>query len=84
MLRHKYLIAVALVLLTAGLVAAVLYIQSRPTILKIAVGPRASEDQRLAHSLAQYLSRERAKIRLRVIHKDTGAESAEALEKGES
>ena len=55
MLRHKYLIAVALVLLTAGLVAAVLYIQSRPTVLKIAVGPRASEDLRLAQSLAQYL-----------------------------
>ena len=32
MLRHKYLIAVALVLLTAGLVAAVLYIQSQPDL----------------------------------------------------
>ena len=49
MLRHRYLVAVAVVLLTAGLVAAVLYIQSRPTYLKIAVGPRGSEDQRLAN-----------------------------------
>lgn len=84
MLRHRYLVAVAVVLLTAGLVAAVLYIQSRPTYLKIAVGPRGSEDQRLANQLAQYLSRERSKIWLRVIQKNTGMESSEALEKGET
>ncbi len=83
MLRHKYLIAVALVLLTAGLVAAVLYIQSRPTYLKIAVGPRTGEDLRLAQTLSQHLSRERSKIRLRVVRKETGAEGAEALDKGE-
>jgi TRAP-type uncharacterized transport system substrate-binding protein len=84
MLRHKYLIGVAIVLLTAGLVAAVLYIQAGPTYLNIAVGPRTGEDLRLANQLAQYLSRERAKIRLRVIRKDSGAESSEALEKGEA
>jgi TRAP-type uncharacterized transport system substrate-binding protein len=83
MLRHKYLIGVAIVLLTAGLVAAVLYIQARPAYLTIAVGPRAGEDQRLAQALSQHLSRERAKIRLRVIRKDAGSESSEALEKGE-
>ncbi len=83
MMRHTTLIAIGVVLLGAGIVAAVLYIQSRPTHLKIAVGPRSGEDIRLVQALQQHLAREKAKIRLQVLRKDTGSESAEALDKGE-
>lgn len=83
MMRHTTLIAIGVVLLGAGIVAAVLYIQSRPTHLKIAVGPRTGEDIRLVQALQQHLAREKAKIRLQVLRKDTGAESGEALDKAE-
>jgi TRAP transporter TAXI family solute receptor len=83
MLRHTWLIGIGLTLLAAGLVAAVLYIQSRPTHLKIAVGPRTGEDIRLIQALSQHFARERMKIRLHVVRKETGAESSEALDKGE-
>ncbi len=83
MLRHTYLIAIALVLLAAGLIAAVFYIQSRPTHLKIAVGPRGGDDIRLVQALSQHLARERAKVRLHVVRMETGAEAGEALDKGE-
>jgi TRAP transporter TAXI family solute receptor len=83
MLRHTWLLAIGLVLLAAGVVAAVFYIQSRPTHLRIAVGPRGSEDIRLVQALSQHLARERAKVRLHVVRKETGAEGGEALDKGE-
>lgn len=83
MLRHTTLIAIGVVLLGAGIVAAVLYIQSRPTHLKIAVGPRAGDDIRLVQALQQHLAREKAKIRLQIQRKETGAEGGEALDRGE-
>ena len=72
MLRHTYLLVIGLVLLAAGVVAAVFYIQSRPTHLKIAVGPRGGDDIRLVQALSQHLARERAKVRLHVVRKETG------------
>lgn len=83
MLRHTWLIGLGLALLAAGLVAAVLYIQSRPTHLKIAVGPRGGDDIRVVQALQQHFAREKTKIRLHVIRKETGAESGDAIDKGE-
>jgi TRAP transporter TAXI family solute receptor len=83
MMRHTWLLAIGLVLLAAGLVAAVLYIQSRPTHLKIAVGPRGGDDIRLVQALSQHFARERARVRLHVVRKETGAEGGEAIDKGE-
>jgi len=84
MLRHTWLIGTGLALLAAGLVAAVLYIQSRPTHLKIAVGPRGGDDIRVVQALQQHFAREKTKIRLHVIRKETGIESADAIDKGEA
>lgn len=82
MFRHPLLIAIGVILAITGIAVVVSYIQSKPVTLKIAVGPRQSEDHQLVQSLAQYLARERAPVRLSVIRKDGPQDSAEALDSG--
>ena len=82
MSRHPLLILLAFVLTGAGVAVVYSYIQSKPVTLKIAVGPKQSEDYRLVQSLAAYLSRERAPVRLKVIHQDSSLRSAEAIDAG--
>ena len=83
MLRHPWLIGMGIVLLIAGVIATGFYVQSRPTHLKIAVGPRIGDDVRLVEALQRHFAREKTKIRLSLVRKETGAESADALDKGE-
>ena len=82
MSRHPLLIAIGVILAIAGIAVVISYIQSKPVTLKIAVGPRQSEDHQLVQSLAQYLARERAPVRLTVIRQDGPQNSAEALDSG--
>ncbi len=82
MARHPLLIATGIILAAAGVSVGVSYIQSKPTALKIAVGPKQSEDHKLVLALAQYFARERAPIRLRVVQQDSAQQSAEALDNG--
>lgn len=82
MFRHPLLIAVAVLMTCAGVAVVVSYIQSKPVTLKIAVGPRQSEDYKLVQALASYLSRERAPVRLTVVRQDSAFHSAEALDAG--
>ncbi len=82
MLRHPLLIAIGLILAVTGIAVVVSYIQSKPVTLKIAVGPRQSDDARLVQMLAQYLARERAQVRLNVRWQDGPQNSAEALDTG--
>jgi TRAP-type uncharacterized transport system substrate-binding protein len=82
MSRHPLLILLAFVLAGAGVAVVYSYIQSKPVTLKIAVGPRQSEDYRLVQTLASYLSRERAPVRLTVVRHDNALNSAEALDAG--
>jgi TRAP transporter TAXI family solute receptor len=82
MFHHPLLIAIGLILAVTGIAAVVSYIQSKPVTLKIAVGPRQSDDHRLVQLLAQYLARERAPVRLTVIRQDGPQNSADALETG--
>ena len=63
MARHPLLILVGVMLAAAGVAVVVSYIQSKPALLKIAVGPKQSEDHRLVLALAQYFARERGPIR---------------------
>lgn len=83
MLRHPWLIGIGVVLLAAGVIATGFYVQSRPTHLKIAVGPRIGDDVRLVEALQRHFAREKTKIRLHLVRKETGAESSDALDKGE-
>jgi TRAP-type uncharacterized transport system substrate-binding protein len=82
MVRHPLLILTAIMLAGAGVAVVVSYIQSKPVTLKIAVGPRQSEDHKLVQALASYLSRERAPVRLTVARQDSTLNSAEALDAG--
>jgi TRAP-type uncharacterized transport system substrate-binding protein len=84
MLRHTWLVMIAGGLALVGLGAAGFYYGSRPTVLKVAVGPPNSEDVRVIQAIAQHLSRERASIRLRLIVKEASVQSAPALDAGEA
>ena len=46
MLRHRWLVVVSVILLIVGLSAMTYYLLSRPTMFKIAVGPKGSDDMR--------------------------------------
>ena len=84
MSRHPLLIVIAAILAIAGLALCVSYIQSKPVTLKMAVGPRQSEDERLVQQLAQYLARERAPVRIALVRQEGPQGSAEALEAGQA
>jgi TRAP-type uncharacterized transport system substrate-binding protein len=84
MSRHPLLIVISVIMAGAGIAVVVSYVQSKPLTLKIAVGPRASEDHKLAQALTQYLARERAPVRLNVIRQDGALQSAEALDAGQA
>lgn len=76
--------SIALALSFAVLAAALVLYQwsAQPTTLKIAVGPVGSEDTRLVVAFSQYLARERAQVRLRLVLTDGVAGSAKAVEDG--
>jgi TRAP transporter TAXI family solute receptor len=83
-MRRPFFIALAVSfgVLAAGLV---LYQWTAlPTTLKVAVGPVGSENTRLVVALSQYLVRERAQMRLRLVLTDGVAGSAQALEDGKA
>ena len=70
--------AVALALLGLGLLG--YQHLSGPTVLRLAVGPMGTEDTRLMAAAAQYLNRERATVRFRLVLTEGVAGSAEAIE----
>ncbi|ABD04812.1 TRAP transporter solute receptor, TAXI family [Rhodopseudomonas palustris HaA2] len=77
--RKTTLISLAAILALVGAISAAYYFAMRPTTLKIAVGPQASDDLRLIQALAQAFSRERNIVRMRPIVTDGPAASAAAL-----
>ncbi len=85
MMRHTTLLAIMGLLLCAGVGAAAFYVVTRPTEVKIAVGPKNSEDVRVVEAIAAHLKAEKASVRLNVIVKEGGPiESAKAIESGEA
>jgi TRAP transporter TAXI family solute receptor len=71
-------LAVGLALLGLGLLA--YQVMSGPTVLRVAVGPMGGEDTRLMAAAAQYLNRERALVRFRLVLTEGLTGSAEALD----
>jgi TRAP transporter TAXI family solute receptor len=83
MLRHTWLLSVAVILLCAGLAGAALYAASRPTTVTIAVGPANGEDAKLVQAIAKQFEQDRVNIRLRPVFKDGTVDSAKALDSRE-
>jgi len=81
--RRVWLIAIAGMLAFAAVVAST-YLLTRPTPLRIAVGPAGGADARLVAAIAAQLGRERDPVRLRILQKNGPAEAAKALESGEA
>src|SRR5581483_12037131 len=71
------LVAAALLLFAAAGGAA--YLLSRPTTLRIAVGPPGSDDQKLIQTLAQTFISEKSPVRLNVISTAGSLESLKLL-----
>ena len=78
--RKSYaLLILAAGILLFGMAAASLYWFLQPTVLRIAVGPPNSEDQKLVKTLAQMFARERSPVRLTPITTEGAVESIALL-----
>ena len=64
--------------------AGALYLALRPEVLRIAVGPAGSDDQKLIQALAQRFAREKSSVRLSVISTDSATESLARLGAGKA
>jgi TRAP-type uncharacterized transport system substrate-binding protein len=84
MLGHTWLISLAVVLLVGSTIGAVLYLESLPTTLQIAVGSATGDDARLVQAMAAQFGRDRATIRLNPVLKNNPAEAAAAIDSGEA
>src|SRR5436190_4242866 len=83
--RRRYsLLILAAGIFLFGAAAGSLYLVLRPTILRIAVGPPGSDDQKLVQTLAQIFARERSSIRLTPITTEGATESIALLSAGKA
>jgi TRAP-type uncharacterized transport system substrate-binding protein len=78
--RSATMIVIAVILAAMFASAAGIYIFVRPTTLRIAVGPKDSDDARIIQTVAQTFARERGSVRLRVVVTDGAIQSASALD----
>ena len=84
MMRQSRLVALAGLLLVAGMIAVSFYLASRPSLLRVAVPSHYAEDVRLMQAIAQQFARDRATIRLRTIVENGPAASAAAVDSGKA
>src|SRR5438876_3356783 len=74
--RRSYaLLILAAGIFLFGVAAGTVYLLLRPTVLRIAVGPPGSDDQKLVQTLAQIFAREASPIRLSPITTEGATES---------
>src|ERR1700743_2655357 len=64
--------------------AGALYFALRPEVLRIAVGPAGSDDQKLIQALAQRFARDKSSVRLSVTSTDSATESLALLGAGKA
>ncbi|NNM73666.1 TAXI family TRAP transporter solute-binding subunit [Enterovirga aerilata] len=81
-MRRTTLLSLAALLLMLGASLVAWRLISAPTVLRVAVGPLASEDARLVAAAGQYLAREHEALRLKIVATEGEAESARALDEG--
>lgn len=81
-MRRSLTILLAALVAVAAAGVGVYHWASLPTTLRIAVGPVGSEDTRLVVAAAQYLARERAGTRLKIVLTEGLSASAAALDEG--
>jgi hypothetical protein len=81
-MRRGTLLILAALLLALGLGLVVWRVVWAPSVLRVAVGPVASEDARLIAAAGQYLAREHEPIRFKIVAVDGEAESAKAVDEG--
>ena len=67
-----------------GAAVGAFYLLSRPTTLRIAVGPQGSDDQKLIQALAQIFNREGSSVRLAPVATDGAAESIALMGSGKA
>ena len=82
--RNSPFLLLAAALLIFAAVAGAVFLLSRPTTLRIAVGPPGSEDQKLIQSVAQTFASEGSPVRLTVISTAGPIESLGLLSSGET
>ena len=82
--RGSPFLLVAAALLIFAAIAGTAFLLSRPTILRIAVGPSGSDDQKLIQALAQSFANEGSPVRLTVLSTAGAVESAGLLGTGET
>ncbi|KAA2242124.1 TAXI family TRAP transporter solute-binding subunit [Salinarimonas soli] len=81
-MRRTLIILLAALLAVAAASVGVYHWATLPTTLRIAVGPVGSEDTRLVVAAAQYLARERAATRLKIVLTEGLGASASAVDDG--
>lgn len=81
--RPAMLMAIAL-LLAAVLLAVMVYIWTKPTVLRVAVGPDDRGHAQLMAAFAQRLNIDHAPIRLRLVRKNSLNEAAQAVDAKEA
>jgi TRAP transporter TAXI family solute receptor len=77
--RRATFVTLAAVLAVVGALAAGYYFETRPVILRIAVGPANSDDIKVVQALTQAFTQARSQVRLHPIQTDGSVASAEAL-----
>jgi TRAP transporter TAXI family solute receptor len=82
--RSSPFLLIAAALLIVAAIAGAAFLLSRPTTLRIAVGPPGSDDQRLIQGLAQAFVNEGSPVRLTVISTAGPVESLGMLGSGET
>ena len=82
--RSSPFLLIAAALLIVAAIAGAAFLLSRPTTLRIAVGPPGSDDQKLVQGLAQAFVNEGSPVRLTVISTAGAVESLGLLSAGET
>jgi hypothetical protein len=65
--RHTWLAAFFVLVFVVGVVALTIYLTAAPTMLKIAVGPRDSDNVRVVTAMAEKFKREHASVQLQPV-----------------
>src|SRR5436305_10278662 len=83
--RRSYsLLVLAAGIFLFGVAAGTLYYVLRPVVLRVAVGPPGSDDQKLVQALAQTFAREGASVRLSPVTTEGATESMALFSAGKA